>query len=63
MDQRAETIPGRYSVTLSLMQYYRTTYRDLMDSPEDMVAEMIERMAADNRWAEKRRRRDEARGT
>ena len=42
-------IPGRYAIEISVCQEMGWTYMDLMNTPADMVDEIIVRMNAQNK--------------
>lgn len=50
--------PGRYALEIRIMREMGWSWRDLQDSPADLVEELQIRMNAESRWLEQRRKLD-----
>ena len=52
--------PTRYGVLLSVMREYGWTWRDIEQSPTDLVEEVCIRMQAEHEFTDEKRKRDAA---
>ena len=53
---------GRYDLELAVMVEMRWGWRDLNEAPNDLIAEIAERLAARGHWTREKERIDRAKG-
>jgi hypothetical protein len=57
-DSDRVSTPTRYGVLLAIMERYGWTWRDLCESPNDLVEEIAQRITAEQHWTAERNKRD-----
>ena len=59
-DSQDVSTPTRYGVLMAIMREYGWSWRDLCDTPADLVEEIAMRLSAEQHWAAERRNMDAA---
>jgi hypothetical protein len=57
-DSDSVSTPTRYGVLLAIMERYGWKWRDLCESPNDLVEEIAQRITAEQHWTAERNKRD-----
>lgn len=57
-DAQNVSTPTRYGVLLGIMREYGWTWRDICESPNDLIEEIAARLTAEQHWQAERNKRD-----
>mgnify|MGYP000854842868 FL=1 len=57
-DSDSVSTPTRYGVYLAVMREYGWSWRDLCETPADLIEEIAARLAAEQHWTAERNKRD-----